>query len=139
MSSSKRQSRQLALQVLFSWDAHSEMDLGMANQIVTDGSDDAAVRKRALDMASAAWQDRDRIDRWIARLAPQWPTHRQPGVDRNLLRLAVWELTTMDTPPKVVLDEAIEMAKEYSTEQSPAFINGVLDAVLAEHQVKPAQ
>ena len=139
MFSNKRQSRQLALQVLFSWDAHSEMDLGMANQIVTDGSEDAAVRKRALDMASAAWQDRDRIDRWIARLAPQWPTHRQPGVDRNLLRLAVWELTTTDTPPKVVLDEAIEMAKEYSTEQSPAFINGVLDAVLAEHQVKPAQ
>jgi N utilization substance protein B len=138
MSSSKRQSRQLALQILFSWDAHSEMDLGMANQIVTDGSEDAGVRKRALDMASAAWQDRDRIDRWIARLAPQWPTHRQPGVDRNLLRLAVYELTTLDTPPKVVLDEAIEMAKEYSTENSPSFVNGVLDAILAEHQAKPA-
>lgn len=137
MISSKRQSRELALKVLFSWDAHSEMDLGMAHQIVTDGTDDAGVRRRALEMASAAWQDRERLDQWIARLAPQWPTHRQPGVDRNLLRLAVWELTTADTPPKVVLDEAIEMAKEYSTEQSPAFVNGVLDAVLAEHQAKP--
>jgi len=55
-------------------------------------------------------------------------------VDRNLLRLAVWELTNTDTPPKVVIDEAIELAKEFSTEQSPAFINGVLDAVLKERQ-----
>ena len=133
----KRKSRELALQVLFAWDAHGDMDLNMANHVVQDGSDDANVRKRALEMAAAAWQDRDRIDHWIERLAPQWPTHRQPGVDRNLLRLAVWELTCADTPPKVVLDEAIEMAKAYSTEQSPAFINGVLDAVLAEHQAKP--
>jgi N utilization substance protein B len=133
MVSSKRKSRELALQVLFSWDAHGEMDLGMSNQIVTDGDEDAAVRKRALEMASAAWQERERIDKWIARLAPQWPTHRQPAVDRNLLRLAVWELTSRDTPPKVVLDEAIEMAKAFSTEQSPAFVNGVLDAILAEY------
>ena len=51
-----------------------------------------------------------------------------------MIRLAVWELTNADTPPKVVLDEAIELAKKFSTEQSPAFINGVLDAVLKEHQ-----
>jgi N utilization substance protein B len=136
MSGAKRKSRELALKVLFSWDALGDMDLAMANQIVQDGSEDSAVRQRALEMASATWQERDRIDRWMIRLAPQWPTHRQPGVDRNLLRLAVWELTNLDTPPKVVLDEAIELAKAYSTEQSPAFVNGVLDAVLAEHQAK---
>jgi N utilization substance protein B len=55
-------------------------------------------------------------------------------VDRSLLRLAVWELTCGLTPPKVVLDEAIEVAKSFSTENSPAFINGVLDAVLKELQ-----
>jgi transcription antitermination protein NusB len=132
----KRKSRELALQVLFSWDALGDMDLAMANQIVQDGSEEPGVRQRALEMASATWQERDRIDRWLNRLAPQWPTHRQPGVDRNLLRLAVWELTNVDTPPKVVLDEAIELAKAYSTEQSPSFVNGVLDAVLAEHQAK---
>jgi N utilization substance protein B len=55
-------------------------------------------------------------------------------VDRSLLRLAVWELAGGQTPPKVVLDEAIEMAKSFSTEHSPSFINGVLDAVLKERE-----
>ena len=53
-------------------------------------------------------------------------------MDRSLIRLAVWEMTSTDTPPKVVIDEAIEMAKAFSTENSPAFVNGVLDAVLKE-------
>ena len=48
--------------------------------------------------------------------------------------MGIWELTNTDTPPKVVLDEAIEMARQFSTEQSPAFVNGVLDAVLKERK-----
>jgi N utilization substance protein B len=136
MPGAKRKSRELALKVLFSWDALGDMDLAMANQIVQDGSDEPSVRQRSLELASAAWQERDGIDRQLTRIAPQWPTHRQPGVDRNLLRLAVWELTHCDTPPKVVLDEAIELAKVYSTGQSAAFVNGVLDAVMAEHLAK---
>ncbi len=61
------------------------------------------------------------------------------NVDRNLIRMAVWELTNSDTPPKVVIDEAIELAKEFSTEQSPAFVNGVLDAVLRETRTLTAE
>ncbi len=78
---------------------------------------------------------RETIDALIERIAPQWPPRRQPAVDRCILRLAVWELTTQATPPKVVIDEAIELAKEFSTEQSPAFVNGVLDAALREKTV----
>jgi N utilization substance protein B len=85
-------------------------------------------------MAAGAWEGREISDRWVERLAPQWPPRRQPGVDRAILRLAIWELTSSDTPPKVVIDEAIELAKSYSTENSPAFVNGVLDAVLKEHR-----
>jgi transcription antitermination protein NusB len=136
MLSNKRKARELAMQILFSWDVRGEMDSDMANQIIVDGSDDPALRQRALQMATSAWETRQVADDWIVRLAPQWPTRRQPGVDRALLRLAVWELTHLDTPPKVVLDEAIELAKEFSTEQSPAFINGVLDAILRERAAK---
>jgi len=85
-------------------------------------------------MANGVWDQREMIDQRVERVAPQWPPRRQPTVDRNLIRQAVWELTNSDTPPKVVIDEAIEMAKKFSTEQSPAFVNGVLDAVLKEHQ-----
>jgi N utilization substance protein B len=105
-----------------------------ARQVVSEGTDDAPLRQAAIDMANHAWDQCQSIDTWLERLAPQWPPRRQPAVDRNLLRLAVWELTSSDTPPKVVIDEAIELAKQFSTEQSPAFINGVLDAVLKERQ-----
>ncbi|MDB5305617.1 MAG: NusB antitermination factor [Phycisphaerales bacterium] len=122
------------MQVLYLWDTNGDKDLDQAKQSVADGSDDEPVRQAALDMAGGTWDQREVIDKWVERIAPQWPPRRQPAVDRNLLRLAVWELTNVDTPPKVVIDEAIELAKEFSTEQSPAFINGVLDAVLKEHQ-----
>jgi N utilization substance protein B len=128
----KRKTRELAMQTLFLWDAAGGPDMDVARQLVTDGTEDHDVRRAAVDMANGTWGQREQIDAWVERLAPQWPPRRQPGVDRNLIRLAVWELTNTDTPPKVVLDEAIELAKEFSTEQSPAFVNGVLDSILKE-------
>src|SRR5262245_20168602 len=128
------QVRQLALQLLFLFDAHNAVDEAMAAQAVAEGSDDAEARRRAIHTAKGAWEFRETSDSRVERLAPQWPPRRQPGVDRNILRLAIWELTHTDTPPKVVIDEAIELAKSFSTEQSPAFVNGVLDAVLKEVQ-----
>ena len=126
--------RQLALQLLFLFDAHGAADDAMAAQAAAGGSDDIEMRRRAIEIAKGAWENRQISDIWVERLAPQWPPRRQPGVDRNILRLAVWELTHTDTPAKVVIDEAIELAKCFSTEQSPAFVNGVLDAVLREKQ-----
>ena len=130
----KRKARELAMQVLFVWDAHGQADRELAEQVVRGGTPDADVREAALRMAEGTWEQHESADQWIERLAPQWPPRRQPGVDRNLLRLGVWELTHAATPPKVVIDEAIELAKEFSTEQSAAFVNGVLDAVLKERE-----
>ncbi len=70
------------------------------------------------------------IDAIVSEHAEDWKLDRMPPVDRAILRLAVWELTERaDVPIAVVINEAIELAKEYSTERSPAFINGVLDSV----------
>ncbi len=121
------------MQILFQWDIQELADRALAEQIVMDGSDDPDIRKAALDAAAGTWEQHTIIDQRLERISPQWPPRRQPGVDRNLIRLAVWEMTSTDTPPKVVIDEAIEMAKEFSTEQSGAFVNGVLDAVLKEN------
>ena len=121
------------MQVLFAWDAAGAADGETARQVTTDGEPvDATTRLRATDWARGAWDYRKESDAWVERLAPQWPPRRQPAVDRSLLRLAVWELTSQPTPPKVVLDEAIELAKTFSTENSAAFVNGVLDQVLKE-------
>lgn len=130
----RRKTRELAMQTLFLWDAAANNDPQTAQQLLADGTSDHDIRREALEMASGTWNQREQIDTWIERLAPQWPPRRQPGVDRNLIRLAVWELTHTNTPPKVVIDEAIELAREFSTEQSPAFVNGVLDSVLKEKQ-----
>ena len=130
----KRKIRELSMQILFLWDSQDAADSALAEQVVMDGTDDAEIRRAALQMSSATWEQRKTIDERIERIAPQWPPRRQPGVDRNLIRLAIWEMTSTDTPPKVVIDEAIELAKHFSTENSPAFVNGVLDAVLKEHE-----
>ena len=123
------------MQVLFLWDTHAEGDIIQAAQVAEDDQDVTdEMRRDALRLAKDAWAARETSDAWIARLAPQWPPRRQPGVDRSILRLAVHELTSGKTPPKVVIDEAIELAKSFSTEQSPGFVNAVLDSVLKEHK-----
>ena len=92
--SRKSQIRQLALQILFLFDAHSAADRELAMQAAQEAGEDPAGRDRAIEMATAAWNARETIDPWVERLAPQWPPRRQPGVDRSILRLAVWELTS---------------------------------------------
>ncbi len=127
-----RKVREIALQILSAWDSAGEADEKTSMQIAADATDDATTRMRAYEAANKTWEYRAQADAWVERLAPQWPPKRQPLVDRNLIRLALWELTGGQTPAKVVLDEAIELAKIYSTENSPAFVNGVLDAALKE-------
>jgi N utilization substance protein B len=130
----KRKTREIAMQVLFVWDANGSDDPEAARRVVEGGSPEEDIRRAALELATAAWKQREITDPWVERIAPQWPTRRQPGVDRALIRLAVWEMTAGGTPPKVAIDEAIELAKQFSTEQSPSFVNGVLDAILKEQR-----
>jgi N utilization substance protein B len=130
----RRKIRELAMQILFLWDTQNERNEELARGVGAEPEEDPETRRPAMEMAAGTWEQRESIDRWVERLAPQWPPRRQPAVDRNLLRLAVWELTNTVTPPKVVIDEAIELAKAYSTENSGAFVNGVLDAVRKEHE-----
>jgi N utilization substance protein B len=71
-----------------------------------------------------------KIDQQVTSAAPEWPLHQINRVDLAILRLAIFELTAKENPPKVVIDEAIELAKEYGSESSAKFINGVLGTVL---------
>ena len=71
----------------------------------------------------------DEIDSWISKKSENWRLERMPAVDRNILRMALFEMSKTDTPPAVVIDEALELARQFSGDESVAFINGVLDAV----------
>jgi N utilization substance protein B len=74
------------------------------------------------------------LDQIIARYAPEWPLDQIAAIDRNILRMALWEFTVYDdTPIKVAINEAVELAKQYGSDSAPRFVNGVLGA-LADHQ-----
>jgi N utilization substance protein B len=77
---------------------------------------------------------REKLDTIIARYAPEWPMDQIAPIDRNILRIAAWEFAvTKNTPVKVAINEAVELAKMYGSDSAPRFINGVLGS-LAEHQ-----
>lgn len=91
----------------------------------------------AIDIVTGVREHATRIDGVISRLAPDWPLDRMPAVDRSVLRVGVYELIERpDVPTAVVLDEAVELAKRYSTEESGRFVNGVLAA--AARELRPA-
>jgi len=88
------------------------------------------VREFAQGLVEGVMREREALDRVIAGSVDNWRIERMAVVDRNILRVAVYELAWLpDTPPVVVLDEAIEVGKKYGSEQSGSFINGILDAV----------
>lgn len=129
-SGKRRDVRRLAMQVLYQLDAPGTPE-SPDRQTILDGLDTdfdkQAVREQGVDMALNAWLSHDEADKKVEALSPEWPTHRQPPVDRAILRLAYYEITSGLTPPKVAINEAIELAKQYASEQSPAFVNGILD------------
>lgn len=88
----------------------------------------------AQDLVRGTLDNRERIDELIRSQADNWRLERMPAVDRNILRLAIYEmLHEQDTPKLVVLDEAIELAKKFGSEQSGRFVNGLLDGLLKQH------
>ena len=123
----RRDVRRLAMQVLYQIDQRGEADQALIHEGLDAGPDNQATQDEAFELAQGAWADREQADRLVVELAPDWPTHRQPPVDRALLRLAYHEMVTGRTPVKIAINEAVELAKHYGAENSPAFINGVLD------------
>ncbi len=80
---------------------------------------------------------RAELDRVIAEHASNWRVERMAVVDRNILRLASWELLFSDTPAPVIIDEAVELARRFGADTTPAFVNGVLDAVAKRAEASP--
>lgn len=124
-----RDIRRCALQALYQFDAGSADTPEIVRDSLAQSAGDDDVHKKGFELAVRAWALHEEADAVVAKLAPDWPTYRQPVVDRNILRLAYFEITSPDTPPKVAINEAVELAKEFSTQKSPLFINGVLDKI----------
>lgn len=122
----RRAARERILKILFQRDFRS-----VSWQELLAEQEDQYVR----EILSGLEEKQAEIDGLIARKAEGWRLERLHSVDRNILRLAVYELLyRADVPAEAVIDEAVELAKKYSSEHSPVFINGILDRLWKEHQ-----
>ncbi|MBI5305338.1 MAG: transcription antitermination factor NusB [Chloroflexi bacterium] len=130
----RRQARAIALQTLFEVDSvgHNAQDilarLVEEENLVADGAEFAQTLVRGVIEHTA------RLDGIIAKHAPEWPVDQLAIVDRNILRLALYELQYVeDVPIKVAVNEAVELAKTFGSDNAPRFVNGVLGGYLQEH------
>ena len=130
----RRQAREFALQLLYELDVRGDTDPGPAidafwkRQPTQD-----EVRGFADTLVRGVKEHQPKIDELITRFAEHWELDRMAVVDRNVLRAGIWELLWgVDVPPKVAINEALEIARRFSTTESTAFINGLLDRVRRE-------
>ncbi len=125
------------MQVLYQLDTQGADLLERLGEFFADNSPDDFVRRLAADWCKGTWENLTQCDELITASTMKWKLSRLSSVDKSILRLAVYQLKFCeDIPPKVVINEAIELAKKFSTTQSPAFVNGVLDAVLKKLKTK---
>jgi transcription antitermination protein NusB len=131
----RRRARIVALQVLFEVDltGHSPT-LALSERLLEQAMPEAG-EMFARRVVQEALDHRDTLDAIIQRIAPEWPLEQMAPVDRNILRLAALELLYgNDTPPKVAINEAVELAKLFGSESSGRFVNGVLGTLLNQRQ-----
>ncbi len=122
-----REVRRCALQVMYQFDVVEGPDHALVKSTLVESPGTPEDHAGGFDLATLAWEFRDEADKAIVPLAPEWPTYRQPAIDRNILRLAYYEIFYGETPAKVAINEAVELAKEFGSEKTPNFVNALLD------------
>ncbi|GGF41497.1 N utilization substance protein B [Williamsia phyllosphaerae] len=130
----RHKARQRAVDLLFEAEAKNVAALDLVAQrreLVVDDESIGMIHPYTARVIEGLATDRAQIDAVLESHLREWTLPRLPAVDRAILRLAAWELfNTHDVPPVVVVDEAVELAKELSTDESPAFVNGVLGRIV---------
>jgi transcription antitermination factor NusB len=125
------------MQALYQFDVQGEHVLQYLNDFFLENTSDEFVSKLALEWTKGTWDNLGQCDEMITSCIIKWRLSRLSPVDKGILRLSVYQLKfCQDIPPKVVINEAIELAKKFSTAQSSGFVNGVLDAVLKKLHVE---
>ncbi|MHC4482338.1 MAG: transcription antitermination factor NusB [Planctomycetota bacterium] len=127
----RTRARELAMQGLYQLDVQGEDLLELLDEFFIENEPDDLIRKLASEWTKGTWENLAQCDELIVASTIKWELSRLSPVDRSILRLAVYQLKFCpDIPPRVVINEAIEIAKRFSSDKSPSFVNGVLDAVL---------
>lgn len=128
---SRRGARTVALQILYEVDSVGHPWEEVCHRYLDEKNLSPEVASFARELVKGVLDNRERLDGIISEFAPSWPVAQLLAVDRNVLRLAIYELTIdRSAPPKVVINEAVELAKLFGSESSFKFVNGVLGAVM---------
>jgi N utilization substance protein B len=136
----RTKARSIALQVLFEIDL-VDHPLGIALKYrLEDSNLDERLSEFVRKIVQGVWPMCQQLDEFIADHAPEWPLDQVATIDRNILRIALWEFAVNgDTPIKVAINEAVEIAKTYGSDSSPRFVNGVLGSLASsENEVRQA-
>jgi len=132
MAGARRRARALALQALYEVDSVGHDLEGVVTRLLAKGGVSEENAAFIRELVSGVIQNKEKIDHTIQSLAPAWPIEQIPVVDRNILRLAIFEiLLNNKVPVKVAINEAVELAKMFGSDNSSKFVNGVLGSVSA--------
>jgi N utilization substance protein B len=126
----RHKAREYALQMLFQWEIGRQDPRRIEEGFWKMARAEKTTRALANELFEATVAGATELDALVAAHAENWRPERMAVIDRTILRLAACELRAGKTPPKVVLDEAVELAKTFSSQEAASFVNGVLDAVL---------
>ena len=131
MADARRKGRIMAMQVLFEVDTAGHAVGSTVDRVLADGRLNEAGRAQVRELVEGVSENRDRLDEIIHQYAPTWPVDQLSGVDRNILRIAIFEiLFNNKTPSKAAINEAVELAKSFGADTSHKFVNGVLGSVM---------
>ncbi len=134
---SRRQAREAACQILYQMDLREEWDeahiLSFWNLL--ERQPDRESRKYAEAIVGGVLRERPRLDEQVEKAARNWSLDRMGMIDRNILRAAAWEMTGEPAlSPGIVIDEWLDIARDFGSDDSPAFVNGILDRIAQDHK-----
>ena len=124
----RTKSREFAMQMLFQWDMSQQAPAKLEPSFWKSAKAAEQTRAFANQLFEGAAHDATALDELIAKHAVNWRLDRVAAIDRAILRLALHEMRATDTPVKVVINEAVDLAKKYSSDDAKGFVNGILDA-----------
>lgn len=131
----RSRAREVVLQILFEDDINPDRNIAASDQFLRGRlKHDEALVDFARSLLSGVRRNRGELDELLVARAENWSLERMSGTDRNVLRLGAFEIIFTETPPKVIINEAIELAKRFGTKQSGKFVNGVLDRILQDRE-----
>ena len=133
MAGLRHKARTVALQALYEVDCVNHRPEDALAWLLEEEALAAEVASFARELVYGILENRERIDSTIGACAPEWPLKQIPAIDRNILRIAIFEILLRDSVPlKAAINEAVELAKTFGSESSPKFVNGVLRTVSAK-------